>query len=67
MKTNSLWEDQNKIETIRARLHALVAAKSFNMQDTEVLSLSDEMDRLIVAFEKARQADVGKAAYKQAM
>jgi hypothetical protein len=44
-----------KIEAMRIRLSALVAAKKFNLQDPEVLSLSKELDKLIVSFEKAKQ------------
>ncbi len=63
---NSLQEQQNKIENTRARLQALVVAKAFDMMDSEVLSLSAEMDRLIVAFEKAKstgqKGDYGRQA-----
>lgn len=43
------------IEDMRIKLSMLVVAKKFNMQDPEVLSLSTELDRLIVNFEKAKQ------------
>ncbi|CQR73178.1 Spo0E like sporulation regulatory protein [Sporomusa ovata DSM 2662] len=44
-----------KIEDMRVRLNALVVAKKFDMQDPDVISLSRELDRLIVEFHKARQ------------
>ena len=44
-----------KIEEMRIRLSGLVVAKNFNMQDTDVISLSRELDRLIVDFEKAKK------------
>jgi hypothetical protein len=59
---NSLQEQQSKIEHIRIRLHALVVAKDFDILDAEVLSLSAEMDRLIVDFEKAKSIEQ-KAEY----
>lgn len=50
-----LREYEQKIEYARVRLGELVVAKGFNLQDPELISLSDEMDRLIVDFEKAKQ------------
>ena len=44
-----------KIEEMRIRLSGLVVAKNFNMQDPDVISLSRELDRLIVDFEKAKK------------
>ena len=44
-----------KIEAMRIRLSGLVVAKNFDMQDPDVISLSKELDRLIVDFEKAKQ------------
>lgn len=52
-----------KIEAMRIRLSALVAAKKFNMQDPEVLSLSKELDKLIVSFEKAKEVTLPKEEY----
>jgi predicted Ser/Thr protein kinase len=48
-------EEDRKIEETRIRLDALVVAKGFNMKDPEVIALSDELDRLIVDFEKAKK------------
>ena len=50
-----LREYEQKIEYARIQLGELVVAKGFNLQDPELISLSDEMDRLIVDFEKAKQ------------
>jgi len=50
-----LREYEQKIEYARVQLGELVVAKGFNLQDPELISLSDEMDRLIVDFEKAKQ------------
>ena len=47
-------EQDRKIEEIRIRLNALVTTKGFNMQDPDVISLSNELDRLIVDFEKIK-------------
>jgi hypothetical protein len=44
-----------KIEDMRIQLSALVVAKKFDLQDPEVLSLSKELDRLIVSFQKAKE------------
>ncbi|MBP2636833.1 MAG: Spo0E like sporulation regulatory protein [Firmicutes bacterium] len=52
-----------KIEAMRIRLSALVAAKKFNMQDPEVLSLSKELDKLIVSFEKAKEVTLPREEY----
>lgn len=52
-----------KIEAMRIRLSALVAAKKFNMQDPEVLSLSKELDKLIVSFEKAKVVTLPREEY----
>jgi hypothetical protein len=49
------WEQDRKIEETRIRLDALVTMKGFNMQDPEVISLSDELDRLIVDFERTKR------------
>lgn len=43
------------IEDMRVRLSALVVAKKFDMQDPDVISLSRELDRLIVDFHNAKQ------------
>lgn len=43
-----------KIEDMRVRLNALVVAKKFDMQDPDVISLSRELDRLIVEFHMTR-------------
>lgn len=43
------------IENMRRRLSVLAVAKKFNMQDPEILSLSRELDKLIVTFERAQQ------------
>ena len=50
-----LREQELKIEDTRNRLGELVLAKGFNMQDADLILLSDEMNRLIVDFHKARQ------------
>ena len=50
-----LQEYEQKIEYARIQLGELVVAKGFDLQDPELISLSDEMDRLIVDFEKAKQ------------
>lgn len=52
-----------KIENMRIRLSALVAAKKFNMLDPEVLSLSRELDKLIVNFEKEKQVALPRDEY----
>ncbi|CQR73224.1 hypothetical protein SOV_50080 [Sporomusa ovata DSM 2662] len=52
----NLQEQELKIEDARTRLGELVLAKGFNMQDADLILLSDEMNRLIVDFEKAKQA-----------
>lgn len=44
-----------RIEELRIRLSSLVVTKNFCMQDPDVLSLSSELDRLIVDFEKTKQ------------
>lgn len=49
-----LREQDRVIEEMRIRLNALVIAKGFDMKDPEVIALSDELDRLIVAFEKTK-------------
>jgi hypothetical protein len=51
-----LQEQDRKIEETRIRLNALVAAKGFNMNDQEIILLSGELDRLIVDFEKTKEA-----------
>ena len=51
----NLLEQELKIEDARTRLGELVLAKGFNMQDAELILLSDEMNRLIADFEKAKQ------------
>lgn len=43
------------IEDTRSRLYALAAEKDFDMQDPDVLLLSQELDCLIVAFEKQKK------------
>lgn len=52
-----------KIEAMRIRLSALVATKKFNMLDPEVLSLSRELDKLIVSFEKEKQETLPEDEY----
>lgn len=52
-----------KIEAMRIRLSGLVVAKNFNMQDPDVISLSKELDRLIVDFEKAKQQVLQSSDY----
>lgn len=47
----------NKIEEIRARLEKLVVEKNFDMKDQAVISLSDELDSLIVDFSKYQQSE----------
>lgn len=51
----NLPEQDRRIEEMRIRLNTLVAKKGFNMKDPEIIALSDELDQLIVAFEKAKQ------------
>lgn len=53
-----LREQELIIEDTRARLGELVVAKNFNMQDPDLISLSGEMDRLIVDFEKTKQVAI---------
>ena len=49
-------QDQNlKIEDTRSRLIALVTAKRLNLQDPDVISLSQKLDSLIAAFVKSKQ------------
>jgi hypothetical protein len=52
-----------KIEAMRIRLSGLVVAKNFDMQDPDVISLSKELDRLIVDFEKAKQQVLQSSDY----
>lgn len=51
----NLQEQELKIEDTRTRLIALVSAKRFNMQDPDVISLSQKLDFLIAVFVKAKQ------------
>lgn len=48
-------EQDHIIEATRLRLNDLVEAKKFNMKDPEVIRLSDELDRLIVEYEKFKK------------
>ncbi|MCE5285672.1 MAG: Spo0E family sporulation regulatory protein-aspartic acid phosphatase [Pelosinus sp.] len=59
-------KELSNLEELRARLHALVAAKNFNMQDPDVLSLSMELDLYIVDFQKAQQRLISKLYVKEA-
>jgi hypothetical protein len=43
-----------RLEELRSQLHSLAAARNFNMQDPDILSLSMELDLFIVEFQKAR-------------
>lgn len=51
------------IEDMRIRLSEMVVAKKFDLQDPEVLSLSKELDRLIVNFEKAKRLALPRDEY----
>lgn len=50
-------EQQRQIEKMRDRLNALVADKKHRMDDAEVMALSDVLDQMIVAYERARAAE----------
>lgn len=54
-----------KIEDLRIRLNILAAARNFNLQDPDVLSLSMELDRLIVDFQQAKQCVLQRPDYKE--
>ena len=54
-----------KIEDMRIRLSGLVVAKNFDMQDPDVISLSRELDRLIVDFEKTKQHILRSSTYTE--
>lgn len=44
------------IEDTRSRLYVLAAAKRYDLQDPDVLSLSHKLDTLIVAFERLKKS-----------
>lgn len=52
-----LMETQTEIEIVRLLLHDLVIAKNGNMIDPEVAALSVRLDKLIVAYQRAKQLD----------
>lgn len=55
-----IQEQELKIEDARTRLGKLVLARGFNMQDADLILLSDEMNRLIADFEKEKQVCIMK-------
>ena len=50
-----LEEQELKIEDTRTRLITLVTAKRFNLQDPDVIALSQKLDSLITVFVKSKQ------------
>ena len=51
----TLCELSHAIEADRAKLSELVKKKRYNLQDKEVVSLSEKLDQLLVLYEKAKQ------------
>ncbi|WP_378955704.1 aspartyl-phosphate phosphatase Spo0E family protein [Pelosinus sp. sgz500959] len=45
-------KQEDKIESMRARLHELVMSKAGNLIDEEVGELSAQLDKLIVKYQK---------------
>jgi len=54
-------QQDDEIETMRARLHELVMVKGGNMIDPEVSQLSVELDNLIVKDQKKKIKQVKKS------
>ena len=50
----NLKDQEDKIESMRTRLHNLVIEKAGNMIDHEVGALSAELDQLIVRYQKLK-------------
>ena len=49
---------EQEIESVRASLHKLVEQKDGNLIDHEVAALSIQLDKLIVEYEKNKDAKV---------
>lgn len=47
-------EQEANIESMRARLHALVLSKAGNLIDKEVGKVSNQLDKLIVTYQRTK-------------